>query len=379
MSKKATAEPEAVDAQVVETRLVVTGTPGSAIEANFDAIRARIAGIVELYEGTVVTPAYLTGAKRDRAYLNSLEKEISQRRIEMKRTYMAPVVAFEAKVAELIAPIKDASTAIDAQIKAIEEQERADKRAALSAHWSEYAGVLADAVPFEQVEQQAWLLKSTPLGKAKDEIEARVERIAREDATLSELGLSHQVEAKAAYLATLDMSAAIARSKELDAQEERARRLDAEKAEIAAAATAATIPDVAEPPCPCCSEPGTPARSNIEGSEWVCDCACHPWVETAPPVAAPVAPAEEVITYAFTITCTRSQLDAITAYANSLGLHGNASRGLRAAAVPTRPVFCIACKTRIEDGVAADVSAAEIATMTRTACDSERTLRAVRR
>jgi hypothetical protein len=30
-------------------------------------------------------------------------------------------------------------------------------------------------------------------------------------------------------------------------------------------------------PCPCCSEPGTPARPNLESSEWVCDCSCHPW------------------------------------------------------------------------------------------------------
>lgn len=28
--------------------------------------------------------------------------------------------------------------------------------------------------------------------------------------------------------------------------------------------------------CPCCSEPGAPARANADSSEWVCDCSCHP-------------------------------------------------------------------------------------------------------
>lgn len=353
MSKKATAE--VVDAQVVETRLVVTGTPGSAIEANFDAIRARIASIVELYEGTVVTPAYLTGAKRDRAYLNGLDKEIAQRRIEIKKTYMAPVVAFEAKVAELVAPIKNASDAIDAQVKAIEEQERVEKRVALVAHWEEFAGVLADAVPFEQVTQDAWLLKSTPLAKGYEAIEILVERVAREDATLSDLCLSHPGQAKARYLATLDMSAAIAYSKELDAQEERARRLEAEKAEIAAENATAHGISVAE------------AADAVEAA-------------SAPPVVVeePAAePDEEVITWLVRVTCTRTQRDTFLAYLTAAGLHGNVS-SRPPAGVPTRPVFCIACKTRIEDGVAADVTDAEIATMTCTACNGHGGMRAAR-
>ena len=29
----------------------------------------------------------------------------------------------------------------------------------------------------------------------------------------------------------------------------------------------------------CCSEPGTPARPNVDSSGWVCDCACHPRLE----------------------------------------------------------------------------------------------------
>jgi len=28
--------------------------------------------------------------------------------------------------------------------------------------------------------------------------------------------------------------------------------------------------------CPCCSEPGAPARPNTDSGEWVCDCSCHP-------------------------------------------------------------------------------------------------------
>lgn len=291
---------ESVDAEVIDTSttaLVITKMqPGIAIEANFDAIKARITAIVEPFVGAVVTVGHVAEAKKGRAYLNGLEKEISQRRVEVKRIYLGPVVAFEERVAEITVLIREASAAIDAQIKAIEEQERIDKRVALSAHWTECAGVLADVVPYEQIEQAAWLLKATPLRTALGEIEDKVTRIADDEATLDSLNLSHAVEAKAEFLVTLDVGRAIARSKALDEQEARARQLEADKAAVAAY-----------------KEERVPTP---------------PFADTSPveakAEAAPVAetPREHV----FTVCCTDAQLVSIIAYAKSLGVTGTASR-----------------------------------------------------
>jgi len=68
----------------------------------------------------------LPQAKKDRAYLNGLVKSVDQRRIEAKKAYMQPHDAFEAQVKTLLAHGREASANLDAQIKTLEEQERAD-------------------------------------------------------------------------------------------------------------------------------------------------------------------------------------------------------------------------------------------------------------
>ncbi|MEN6430283.1 MAG: DUF1351 domain-containing protein [Coriobacteriales bacterium] len=253
--------------------LVITSmTPGSAIEANFDALKESIAAIVEGYKDVVITRDQVPQAKRDRAYIRGVSKSLNQRRIEVKRQYMAPIEVFEAKIKELDAPLEEAADVLDAQIKAFEEAERAAKRAELKKHYEEYAGALVEAVPFERIEDPSWTLKSTNLMAAFQVIEERVEAIARDDETLDSLGLSHPVEAHAEYFATLDLSRAIARSKELDEREARARELEAAKAEVAA---------MRDEPAP-----------------------------------------DEPRTWTFTVVCTRKELDAALAALKALGLNG---------------------------------------------------------
>jgi hypothetical protein len=276
MTKKQAAvvvlEPEAHDL------VIISEHPGEGIEANFGALKAHLDGILANYVGAVVTEEYVPQAKKDRAYLNGLSASLEQRRKEVKQRYMAPVTAFEAKVAELVAPIREASTAIDTQVKAFEDRERADKRAELVKHYNDFAGALAEAVPFERIEDPKWTNKTCNLMTAFAEIEAGIERRVKDEATLTELNLPHAVEAKAEYFATLDLSRAIARSKEIDAQLEAAAKVEAAKVEAAAYRAE---PEAVEPSSP----PGA--------VEWT-----------------------------FTIRCTRAQLDAILATVKTMGLHG---------------------------------------------------------
>ena len=298
-----------VDAQIVEpasTELVIAQiAPLPAIEANVEAVRAHIESLVADYKDLVVTEEYVAQAKKDRAYLNSLSTSLTQRFREAKRRYMEPVDVLDRQIKELDVPIREASAAIDEQVKAFEALAKVAKRAELVKHWGEFAGVLADAVPFERIENPAWANQSFSLMKAFEEIEATVERIAREDAAIDGLKLSHPIEAKAEYLATLDMAAAIARSKALDDQEERARRLEAEKAAIAMyAQQASPVPSpvpVAEP------APTPPAQA-----------------------VAPVAPTERatepIAEWTLTLQCTRTELESVIGYLEDHGITGKASR-----------------------------------------------------
>lgn len=292
-------EPEASELVISEMR------PGSDIVANFDALRNHISRILEDYQGVTIAKDYVGQAKKDRAFLNGLSKALNQRRKEVKDQYMRPVVAFEEQVKLLDAPIRDASNAIDEQVKAFEEQEKAEKRAEIVKHWHEYAGALSDAVDFEAIENPAWLNKSVNLMAAFKEVEDIVNRIADAEQTLTDLNLSHPMEAKAEYFASLDLSKAIARSKQLDEMEERARALEAEKQAILAAREA--------------------ARLEAEAAEPVAQ--AEPVAEA---VTAPVAPVEdvavEVTLWAFTFHGTAEQRDSVIAFLKSIGATGNVSR-----------------------------------------------------
>ena len=269
--------------------VIISEKPGGAILANFAALKAHIDGIIADYRDVTVTPGTVKAAKKDRAYLNSLSASLNQKRKDVKARYMAPVVAFEEMVKELDAPIREASDAIDVQVKEFEAAAKVEKRERLKAHYEEFAPALVDAVPFERIEDPKWMLASTDLMKGFEEIEARVERIATDEATLSDLNLNHPVEAKAEYFATLYMGRAIARSKALDKQVAAAARLEAQKA------------------------------------EWEAQQACEAPAPTSEPIQAAPEPAptpEPTTEYTIVLTCTRTQLDGVIADMKARGLRG---------------------------------------------------------
>jgi len=303
------------DAALKDDALVIQKMqPGTAIEANFDTLKAHIDSILEDYRDAQYSKRDLKDAKRDRAYLNNLTKELDQRRLEVKRRYMAPVDAFEMKVKVLAAPIKETAAAIDEQIKRMEAEQAAAKRAQIKAHYEDLAGLLVDSVPFERLEDPRWLNQTVNIMTAFAEIEERVEHIAEEEATLTELKLSHPVEAKAEYFATLDISRAIARSKALDDQEAKAARFEEEKAAILqmredAAQTPAQAPAVVE----AVHEPPAPGdgRSADEDTR----------AGSAEPIHASAPPRIEQIWH-LEVTCTRSEVDQLVDWLKQVGIHG---------------------------------------------------------
>ena len=181
---------EEVVAEVVEEQeassLIVTYAP-SSIEANFDALEKRVRKTVELYEGATydLTKAdKIKEAKNDRSYLNGLKNEIEERRKAVKREYNKPLAAFEKRCKEITSIIDGASDGIKTQLDEAEERRRAGARAALEAHYREFAELLAPVVPYERLHDDKWLNKSFGEVKAKKALEEKVSAVARDWDTL---------------------------------------------------------------------------------------------------------------------------------------------------------------------------------------------------
>lgn len=220
---------EEVVAEVVEEQeassLIVTYAP-SSIEANFDALEKRVRKTVELYKGATydLTKAdKIKEAKNDRSYLNGLKNEIEERRKAVKREYNKPLAAFEKRCKEITSIIDGASNGIKAQLDEAEERRRAGARAALEAHYREFAELLAPVVPYERLHDDKWLNKSFGEVKAKKALEEKVSAVARDWDTLKAQrdSMAHYEVAERELFRTLDLGSALNAARAADEEDAR--------------------------------------------------------------------------------------------------------------------------------------------------------------
>lgn len=252
---------EEVVAEVIEEQesssLIVTYAP-SPIEANFDALEKRVRKTVELYEGATydLTKAdKIKEAKNDRSYLNGLKSEIEERRKAVKREYNKPLAAFEKRCKEITSIIDGASDGIKAQLDEAEERRRAGARAALEAHYREFAELLAPVVPYERLHDDKWLNKSFGEVKAKKALEEKVSAVARDWDTLKAQrdSMAHYEVAERELFRTLDLGSAL----------NAARAADEEDARIAAMREAVESKPAPRPATRRQTEPAVAARPEL--------------------------------------------------------------------------------------------------------------------
>lgn len=252
---------EEVVAEVVEEQeassLIVTYAP-SSIEANFDALEKRVRKTVELYKGATydLTKAdKIKEAKNDRSYLNGLKNEIEERRKAVKREYNKPLAAFEKRCKEITSIIDGASDGIKAQLDEAEERRRAGARAALEAHYREFAELLAPVVPYERLHDDKWLNKSFGEVKAKKALEEKVSAVARDWDTLKAQrdSMAHYEVAERELFRTLDLGSAL----------NAARAADEEDARIAAMREAVESKPAPRPAPRRRAEPAVAARPEL--------------------------------------------------------------------------------------------------------------------
>lgn len=220
---------EEVVAEVIEEQeassLIVSYVP-SNIEANFDALEKRVRKTVELYRGATydLTKAdKIKEAKNDRSYLNGLKAEIEERRKAVKREYNKPLAAFEQRCKEITSIIDDAADGIKAQLDEAEERRRAGARAALEAHYREFAELLAPVVPYERLHDDKWLNKSFGEVKAKKALEEKVSAVARDWDTLKAQrgSMAHYEVAERELFRTLDLGSALNAARAADDEDAR--------------------------------------------------------------------------------------------------------------------------------------------------------------
>ena len=330
-------EAENVVAEVIEeqeaSELSVAYVP-STIEANFDALEAHVRKTVEAYEGATydLTKAdNIKEAKGDRKYLNGLKNEIEARRKAVKNDYNKPLDAFEKRCKEITSIIDEAADNIKAQLDQA-EQERQDRAyAKLQEHYEEFAGLLAEAVPYERFHEKQWLNKTFGETKAFKALEAKASRFAGDWETLKSQfeGEPFYADAERELFATLDLGAALTAARK--AAEENARI-----AELKESMEPEPEPESAGEPCGNWYPGGSPMQEvgdSVEPSPYPQPAPCpdpEPQPEPYPVPQAPPAPCldyEPVCAWTVHIPfATRTQMQVLAARLKAQGITGTIRR-----------------------------------------------------
>ncbi len=264
----------------------VEETRDLALRFGMAELIARVENRLEPFDG-LTEPYDLRDMERDRAALRSEAKDLNTRRIAAEKAYTEDFVReIKTPVRTLTDRLEEVAGVLDGWVKDAEAVAKAKKRGHLIDYWQGCAGIMADAVSFEQIEDPKWLNKTVSLDKAYAEIDAIIERIAGDEDTLKSLPLEYPDDVMATYWETLDVSTAIARNKVLVERAERGARMKAQEEALRAERAAATPPPAHEP---------------------------EPVV-----VAAPAAPAERE--YIITVRCTPETLDMIVDYLDAFGV-----------------------------------------------------------
>lgn len=257
--------PQAVEAEVIEESdgIAVSFLAGS-IEANFDALDAKVDEILAEYDGwepSADSAEDVEQCMRERKYLNGLAKQVDERRKAVKADYLRPLDAFEARANATRDRIKEAAARLQAVEKEADQARRDGKEAELREHYEAMAGILAEMVPYEGLADPKWLNKTAPLPRCKEELEGRVRKVAADWEALKGMGLAFQEQAELRFFQSLDLGQAVAWARKL---EDDKRRLDDMKSELYGAPEPAPMPVPAQPqpapmPAPVPAVPAQPA------------------------------------------------------------------------------------------------------------------------
>lgn len=199
------------------------------IKWNNEELKAAIAEKMKEYKGLVFTEETISEGKKDRANLNKLRGAIDDERKRVKKLCMEPCNRFEKEVKEVLVLVDEQISAIDVQIKEVEQIRKEEKRKAVQELFESIG--FQKFVTLEMIWDEKWLNASVALSKVENQMKETMYRIGEEVGTISRLP-EFSFEAMEVYKKTLDLTQAIKKGQELaDIQKRKEEALARQKAE----------------------------------------------------------------------------------------------------------------------------------------------------
>lgn len=192
-----------------------------AVSHNLEGIKSDLIELKNRYETAIYDDDTISIAKKERAMLNSVVKELDEKRKAVKNTYLEPYNAFEKEIKALEGIINPAISNIDSQVKAFEERQREEKTTEMQAHFNREIRELSQFVSLEKIMNEKWLNKGSSIESVKSEISLSIDAIKKELETLEIIGGENLLRLKAIYFRNLSLSDAISENAKLTKEMEK--------------------------------------------------------------------------------------------------------------------------------------------------------------
>ena len=289
--------------QVVNSlRLVISPLQKmEAIKFNYEELKGGLTASLEKYQNLVYTPENIKEAKDDRATLNALKKSLNDEKIKIKKEFEVPYKDFEDKIKELIELVDKPASEIDKQVKVFEEQEKAKKREVINTIYSENIGAYAELISLEKLYDPRWENKTYKETDITKEIQDVVKKADSDLKVIMDLKSEFEFQIKDTYFKTLDLGQALVEKQRLEKQKELQEQLATPKQ------TDIVVDNVAKT---------TIGDDSIDAMEYAVGGVIG--VDTSNEESNQVE--EKMVSVAFRVECTESQLKALGEYMKANGI-----------------------------------------------------------
>ena len=217
------------------------------IDFNFEDLKEALTAELELYKNLVFTEDTKADAKKTVAELRKLKKQISDKRIEVKKLYMQPYTDFEAKVKELDKLINEPIAYISEQIDAFEQKRIEEKRELINEIYLELVSEREDIAGYAELNRvydSKWENASTSKKTIQEAITSYLDSVDNDIAAIESMESEYEAKALMRYKETGVLSDALLTIRQWEKQKEEILKAEYEKQ---AEAEADEILDAPEP------------------------------------------------------------------------------------------------------------------------------------
>lgn len=219
------------------------------IDFNFEDLKDALTAELELYKNLVFTEDTKADAKKTVAELRKLKKQISDKRIEVKKLYMQPYTDFEAKVKELDKLINEPITFISEQIDAFEQKRIEEKRELINNIYLELVSGREDIAGYAELNRvydSKWENASTSKKTIQESITNYLDGVANDIAAIKSMESEYETKALMRYKETGVLSDALLTIRQWEKQKEEILKAEEEKQAEAEADEILDAPEPAE-------------------------------------------------------------------------------------------------------------------------------------